>query len=229
MHEKDPAMDIADLTDSRDRVVQRALIHVPFDGWSMKTLRHACEDEGLGAGAADRLFPGGVVEALEHFSDFADRQMVADMEADDLTGLHTPARLKRAIQLRLQRWAGDRESIRRAVAMLALPQYAGANLRMTARTVDAMWRCAGDHSADFSWYTKRATLAPVYSTTLLYWFEDKSDDFADTWDFLDRQFRAVGALPAATARVRKALDRLPNPLHLVPRFPRAPRPRFKSL
>lgn len=217
-----------DLTESRDRVVQRALIHVPFDGWSMKTLRHACDDEGFGPDAAPRLFPGGVVEAIEHFSDFADRQMVEDMKADDLTDLHTPGRLKRAIQLRLQRWAGDRESIRRAVAMLALPQYAAANLRMTARTVDAIWKAAGDHSADFSWYTKRATLAPVYSTTLLYWFEDKSDDFEDTWSFLDRQFRAVGALPKMTGTLRKTLDRLPNPLKLVPRFPKTPKPRFKT-
>lgn len=218
-----------DLTESRDRVVERALIHVPFDGWSMKTLRHACEDEGLGAGAAERLFPGGVIEAVEHFSDLADRLMAADMAAEDLSGLHTASRLKRGIQLRLQRWTGERESIRRAVAMLALPQYAATGLRMTGRTVDALWRAAGDHSADFSWYTKRATLAPVYSTTLLYWFEDKSDDFADTWDFLDRQFRTVGAVPAMTGRVRKTLGRLPNPLRLMPRLPRVPKPKFRSL
>lgn len=216
-----------DLTESRDRVVQRALIHVPFDGWSMKTLRHACDDEGLGAAAADRLFPGGVIEAVAHFSDLADRLMAADMAAEKREGLHTPALLKRGIQLRLQRWAGDRESIRRAVAMLALPQYAATGLRMTGRTVDALWRAAGDHSADFSWYTKRATLAPVYSATLLYWFEDKSDEFTDTWDFLDRQFRTVGALPAMTGRLRKTLGRLPNPLSLVPRFPRAPK--FRNL
>lgn len=218
-----------DLNESRDIVVERALFHVPFDGWSMKTLQHACDDAELGPGAAARLFPGGVIEAVTQFSDLADRRMMEDMEADDLTGLHTPARLKRAIQLRLTRWAGEREAIRRAVAMLALPQYAGHNVRATARTVDAMWKAAGDRSADFSWYTKRATLAPIYGATLLYWFEDSSDDFEDTWHFLDRQFRMAGAIPALQGRLKKVAGRLPDPRRLMPRFPKAPASRFKGM
>lgn len=220
-----------DLTQSRDAVVQRALVHVPFDGWSMKTLRHACEDEGLGAGAADRLFPGGVAEAVVHFSALADRLMAEDMAAEDLTGLHTPQRLQRAIQLRFTRWAGERESIRRAVAMLALPQYAAEGIKATGRTVDAIWKAAGDHSADFSWYTKRATLVPIYSATLLYWFEDKSEDFVDTWHFLDRQMRLAGTIPALQNRVKRFAERLPNPLKLVPRpsrFGATPRPPFRQ-
>lgn len=212
-----------DLIASRDAVVQRALFHVPFDGWSMKTLRHACDDEALGSGAAERLFPGGVVEAILHFADLADRLMVEDMAAADLTGMHTPARIKHAIQLRLMRWAGDREAIRRAVATLSLPQYAGQSIRSTGRTVDAMWKAAGDRSADFSWYTKRLMLAPIYTATLLYWFEDTSDDFEDTWDFLDRQFRVVGILPNAQRRLKNAFGRLPDPRRLVPGVPRAQR------
>jgi ubiquinone biosynthesis protein COQ9 len=209
-----------DLIASRDAVVQRALIHVPFDGWSLKTLRHACEDEGLGSDAAERLFTGGVAEAITHFADLADRLMAEDMAAEDLTGLHTPAKLKRAIQLRLTRWAADREAVRRAVSTMAMPRYAGQSLRSTARTVDVMWKVAGDHSADFSWYTKRLTLAPIYSATLLYWFEDESEDFADTWDFLDRQFKAVGVIPSVERRLKTAFGKLPDPRKLMPRPPR---------
>ncbi|WP_404378660.1 COQ9 family protein [Caenispirillum salinarum] len=209
-----------DLIASRDAVVQRALFHVPFDGWSMKTLRHACDDEDLGPGAAERLFPGGVAEAITHFADLADRMMMEDMAADDLTGLNTPARIKRAIQLRLTRWAGDREAIRRAVATLSLPQYAGQSIRSTAKTVDAIWKAAGDQSADFSWYTKRLTLAPIYTATLLYWFEDTSEDFEDTWDFLDRQFRAVGVIPSVEKRLKNAFGKLPDPRKMMPKPPR---------
>lgn len=218
-----------DLTQSRDAVVERALFHVPFDGWSMKTLQLACDDEGLGSGAAARLFPGGVIEAVTHFADLADRRMAEDMAAEDPSELRTPARLKRAIQVRLMRWAGDRESVRRAVAMFALPQYAGQGIKATARTVDVMWKAAGDRSADFSWYTKRATLAPVYTATLLYWFEDSSDEFEDTWNFLDRQFRMLGTVPAMQGRLKKAADRFPDPRKLIQGLPRAQRPRVRGM
>lgn len=209
-----------DLIASRDAVVQRALFHVPFDGWSMNALRHACDDEGLSPKAAERLFPGGVAEAIAHFADLADRMMINDMAAENLEGMHTPARLKRAIQLRLTRWAGDREAIRRAVATMALPQYAGQSICSNAKTVDALWRAAGDHSADFSWYTKRLTLAPIYTATLLYWFEDASDDFEDTWNFLDRQFRVAAVVPNLEKRLKNAFRRLPDPRKVMPRPPR---------
>jgi ubiquinone biosynthesis protein COQ9 len=46
---------------------------------------------------------------------------------------------------------------------------------------------AGDKSTDMSWYSKRATLAAVYTATELFMLTDVSPDFEDTWAFLDRR------------------------------------------
>jgi ubiquinone biosynthesis protein COQ9 len=78
----------------------------------------------------------------------------------------------------------------------------------TARTVDAIWRSAGDRSADFSWYTKRAILAAVYGATLLYWLRDSSEDDAATLGFLDRRLAGVGRIGSARRRVEAAVGRL---------------------
>jgi ubiquinone biosynthesis protein COQ9 len=72
---------------------------------------------------------------------------------------------------------------------------------ITARTVDSIWHAAGDRSADFSWYTKRAILASVYGTTLLYWLRDMSEDDEDTLAFLDRRLAGVGRIGKARARI----------------------------
>ena len=77
----------------------------------------------------------------------------------------------------------------------------------TARTVDAIWHAAGDRSADFSWYTKRAILAAVYSATVLYWLRDTSEDDAATLAFLDRRLAGVGRIGRLRGRVEAALGR----------------------
>ena len=107
-----------------------------------------------------------------------------------------------------------REGVRRALSVLALPPHAVLGLRLLYDTVDGIWYAAGDASTDFSFYTKRATLAGVYSATLMYWLEDRSEDFADTRAFIDRRLADIARLGEARARLETAFERLPNPFRL---------------
>ncbi len=75
--------------------------------------------------------------------------------------------------------------------MLALPANAPLGLKLLYRTVDAIWYAAGDTSTDFNFYTKRATLAGVYSSTFFYWLNDRSEGSEATWSFLDRRIDNV--------------------------------------
>ena len=115
------------------------------------------------------------------------------------------------IALRLEQNRLYKEAIRRALAVLALPGNATAAARCTARTVDAIWHAAGDRSADFSWYTKRAILAAVYSATVLYWLRDTSEDDAATLAFLDRRLAGIGRIGRLRGRVDGVLARMPRP------------------
>ena len=91
----------------------------------------------------------------------------------------------------------------------------GAAAACTARTVDAIWHAAGDRSADFSWYTKRAILTAIYSATILYWLRDMSEDDADTLAFLDRRLAGLGRVGRLRKRAEGLLERLPRPPRLT--------------
>ena len=206
----------------RDDLVTAALPHVAFDGWTAKTLQHAARDLGWDPQRSELVFPGGALEAVAHFSDMADRMMLVDLAALDLIEMGLTKRVAAAIHLRLERWAPERETIRRGLALLALPQNAATSLRLTYDTVDTVWKAAGDRSADFNYYTKRASLAAVYGAVLLYWLEDQSDGFADTWDFLDRRLDDVVRFHKAKARFVERLEnvRLPKPPKIsMPKMP----------
>ncbi|MEQ8502258.1 MAG: COQ9 family protein, partial [Sneathiellaceae bacterium] len=109
----------------------------------------------------------------------------------------------------------DREAVRRALGRQAAPDQALTSVLGLYRTVDAMWYAAGDTATDWNFYTKRALLAGVYASTLLYWLQDQSEDFAATWAFLDRRVENVMAIQKLRGRLEQAGGRLPNPFRLL--------------
>lgn len=178
----------------RDAAIAAMLPLVPFEGWTSRALRGGLSDLGADPEDAARLFPGGSADMVEAYSDLADRQMVEQAAAEGVAELRLSQRVRALIALRLRQAAPHREAVRRGLAVLARPGNQVAAARTTARTVDAIWFAAGDRSADFSWYTKRAILAGVYGSTLLRWLVDSSEDDADTLAFLDRRLAGVARL-----------------------------------
>jgi ubiquinone biosynthesis protein COQ9 len=198
----------------RDKAIEAMLSHVPFDGWSMRALRAGVADAGMPEDEAHLLFPLGVVDMIETFCDLADRRMEA--AARDLPEMRISARVRAVIALRLRQNQPHREAIRRAISVLSLPSNARVAVACAARTVDAIWHAAGDRSADFSWYTKRAILTAVYSSTVLFWLRDMSDDGAATLAFLDRRLAGVGSIGRLRRRAERVVARLPRPPRLAP-------------
>ena len=193
----------------RDAAIMGMLPNVSFDGWTKRALRAGVRDAGMPPEEADLLFPLGTVDMIETFCDLADRRMAEAAAALPQTKLS--ARVRAIIALRLEQNRPYKEAIRRGMAVLAFPNNANAAVGCTARTIDAIWYAAGDRSANFSWYTKRAILAPIYSATLLYWLRDTSEDDAATLAFLDRRLAGVGRIGRLRGQVDRVLSRLPRP------------------
>lgn len=201
----------------REKLMDAAIAHVPFDGWGDKALAAAARDLGIDPALARNAFPGGAIEMIEHHSQLGDRRMVAAFEQADKTGLKLREKVALAIRLRLSANAAHREAIRRALTILALPVHAPLAARLLYRTVDAIWYGLGDRSTDYNFYTKRMLLAGVYSTTVLFWINDKSEQGADTWGFLDRRIAQVMLIPQAMGRLGKLAGKLPDPMRILRR------------
>jgi ubiquinone biosynthesis protein COQ9 len=196
----------------RDAAILAMLPSVAFDGWTKRALKAGAIVSGQSPDDIDLLFPLGTIDMVETFCDLADRRM--EEAAATLPETRPSARVRAVIALRLDQNRPHKEAIRRALAILTLPQNARAATQATARTIDTIWRAAGDHSAGFPWYTKRAVLTAIYSATLLYWLRDTSEDDAPTLAFLDRMLAAHGRFRRLTSRADSLLARLPLPRRL---------------
>ena len=202
----------------RERVVEAALPHIAFDGWTMAALRAGAEAAGLDESEAAVLFPRGPMEAIDVHMALADRRMIEEVSALDPAPAGAAATVRAALRVRLEQNAPHREAIRRAAARLSLPHNAPLALRSLYRTVDAVWLLADDRSTDFSYYTKRATLAGIYAAVLQVWLNDRSEGLEATWAFLDRRLDDVALIGKARARLKRCGERLPSFRAFSPRF-----------
>ncbi|MBT6095483.1 MAG: COQ9 family protein [Rhodospirillaceae bacterium] len=203
-----------DLQHQRDRVIEASLAHVPFDGWSWKALEVGALDTGADAILAKRLFARGLGEAAEHFADWADRRMLAELEKMNLGEMRIRDRIHACVKTRIELNVPYKEALRHLLSFLALPHNLPLTSRMTWHSCSLMWYAAGDRSADWNHYTKRGLLVPVYSSTVLYWLSDDGNedgDFPETWGYLERRIDDVLKTFGLPKRLKERLGRLPRP------------------
>lgn len=202
-----------ELTIRRDKIVEHAMSHVAFDGWTMVALEQGAADAGYSDQMARRAFPEGVSQAVDHFADWSDRRMLAELESMDLESMKIRERIHACVKTRIQLNAPYKEAIRRLLSHLALPSNAPLTNRLAWRSCSVMWYAAGDRSSDWNYYTKRGLLVGVYSSTILYWLSDEGDeggDFPDTWSFLERRISDVLKTFALPNKIKTILGQFPN-------------------
>jgi ubiquinone biosynthesis protein COQ9 len=194
----------------RDQVLNAALKDAAFDGFSESLLAKAGKAAGADKETLAKLFPDGALSLIEYFSSSIDAAMEKKLAAMELEKRKVRARIKTAILTRLEVLGPHKEAARRAAAMLTLPMHAGLGAKLMYRTVDAMWRAAGDTSTDFNFYTKRAILAGVYGSVLVRWFSDTGEDESATKAFLDARIENVMQFEKLKAKAKESLSNFPG-------------------
>jgi len=193
----------------REAVLAAALPHAAFDGFTAGMLQKAGAEAGVAKADLARLFEDGPVSLIEFYSTHTDAEMERRLTATDLKAMKIRERIAAAVKTRLAILKPHKEAARRAAALLSLPMHAALGAKLMYRTVDAMWRAAGDTSTDFNFYTKRGILAGVYGSTVMRWFNDTSEDEKTTDEFLAARIDNVMQFEKFKAKAKDALANFP--------------------
>jgi len=184
----------------KTQLLDAALVHVAFDGWSEDTFRAAIRDSEVDPATAKMVCPKGALDLAIAFHEAGDAGMVKALEERDMSDMRFRDKVALAVRLRLEA-IEDKEAVRRGTTLFALPHNAPEGAKLIWGTADAIWTALGDTSVDVNWYTKRATLSAVYSSTVLYWLGDDSVEYEATWEFLDRRIENVMQFEKLKAQV----------------------------
>lgn len=198
----------ADLTLDELRAALAPLVaaNAAFDGWNDKAVAAAAQTFGADADVARLAFAGGAVEMIDAWFAEIDRRMIETVRADALAAMKIRERITVLVEARLAAVAGEREALRRALAILAMPQNVARATRLGWRTVDLIWRLAGDTATDYNHYTKRAMLGAVYGTTIAVFLDDESGGHVDTRAFLARRIDGIMRFEKLKGRILSSRD-----------------------
>jgi len=194
-----------------------------FDGWTRAAVDSAAQQLGVDPVQARLAMPKGQPALIDLYIQEVDRGLEAYFTPERLAGMKIREKIRALVWHRFEIMGPAREAVRRALALLAMPQNLALALRISWRTVDGMWRIAGDTSTDFNHYTKRMTLGAVYASTLLVWLDDQSEGWADTAAFLDRRIDNVMRFEKLKAEWRGSSDRRLSPSRFFGRLRYPPR------
>jgi ubiquinone biosynthesis protein COQ9 len=162
-----------------------------FDGWTRAAVDSAAQQLGIDPAQARLAMPKGQAAMIDTYIQEVDRALEAFFTPERLQGMKIREKIRALVWHRLEIMGPAREAVRRALAILAMPQNLPLALRISWRTADHMWRIAGDTATDFNHYTKRMTLGALYASTLVVWLDDQSEGWTDTAAFLNRRIDDV--------------------------------------
>jgi len=189
-----------------------------FDGWSHAALDMAAQQAGLVPEIIALAFDGAPVGMIDAWFAHIDAAMLTACSPERLATMKVSDKIRTLVEARLDLLKRDRESLRRALAILAMPQNLVRAAKLSWRAADVMWRAAGDVAVDYNHYTKRMMLAGIYSATLLAFLDDESEDYADTRAFLTRRIGDVMRFEKAKARLSVNRERRPSLARFVGRL-----------
>ena len=183
-------------------LIRAMLTHVPFDGWTWEAMEQGAIDIGfekkktpsLRIEIFKDLFKNGSIDFIDTFSEIIDLEVKENYELIEHKPERVPEKIKKIIMIRLNFCQNYKEAVRSSISLTAIPINAKRSINILYRTCNSMWRIAGDKSTDFSFYTKRMSLAAVYMSTLLFWLNDKSKDNVETEFFLDRRLKDISKI-----------------------------------
>lgn len=196
--------DEAFFDETRRAILAAALDRAAFNGFTPIVLKESAAWADASQSDIEAAFPAGVRDLLAFWSLEADRAVEAFMASDAVADLRIREKVARAIEIRIEYLSPHREAARRAAAFLALPTNAPLGARLTWGAADAIWRSLGDQSTDFNFYSKRAILSGVWTSSLAKWFTDDDPDWAETKAFIAARIENVMQFEKVKKRVNDA-------------------------
>jgi len=202
----------ADPTIDEIRVALAPVIgrHAGFDGWSEAAVHAAADGMGVDRDVAMLAFKGKAIDMIDAWVEGVDLELARRLPLETLNAMKIRDRITALVATRLEIMAPDRESLRRALAIMAMPLNLARAAKMGWRSADRMWRLAGDTATDLNHYTKRMTLSAVYGSTLSVFVNDDSENFADTRAFLDRRIDNVMQIEKVKYQAKQRKDYTPS-------------------
>ena len=186
-------------------ILENAKKHIAKDGWSKDILKKLINNE-VNSSDLTYLFPNGYMDLLDLSLAELNLSLEKKIKKINIINFSISKRMKKILLLRLEIINDEKIFFKKTFNHLLLPQNNKNMKKNLYNSVDNMWYLAGDNSTDFSFYTKRMTLAAIYINALFILF-NKDIDKANL--NIDQNLKRLSKIPKLKERFSFIKDNLP--------------------
>ncbi len=179
--------------------------YVEKDGWSKNLLKKILSNR-VTSSDLSYLFPNGYLDLLELSLKELNRSLENKINKINIINFPMSKRMKKILFVRLEILNKDKIFFKKTFNHLMLPHNNKIMKRNLYNTVDNMWYLAGDNSTDFSFYTKRFTLALIYTNALFVFF---NKDIEQAKINIEKNLKRISNIPKFKQRFSFIKDSLP--------------------
>ena len=169
-------------------ILEDFLKNASFDGWNELTLKKSAKNSNFAEDYYKLLFPEGISDFTNFFYAYTTEKMTdVFFNEENIKNKKIKEKIAFLVETRINIYNSYKESIRSLLSYNLHPQnILNAQLNIW-KICDQIWFLCGDKATDFNYYSKRALLEGVYSSSILFWLDDKSNNWEETKSFIVTQ------------------------------------------
>ena len=186
-------------------VLESAKKIVREEGWSKNVLKKLINNK-LSSTDLVYLFPNGYLDLLKLALNEINNKLEDKIKKINIINFPLSKRIKKILSIRMKILDDDKIFYKKTFNHLILPQNSKLMKINLYKSIDTMWYLAGDNSTDFSFYTKRISLALIYVNALYVLFNRGINEAEIN---IDKNLKKISKLPKIKDRFSFIKDNLP--------------------
>ena len=194
--------------DSRKyEVLDQALHHVPFEGWSDEAIYKALDDLGHERITKDIIYKKGIIEPVTLYIERINNSFLEQLDDNDLNDMKIREKIAHMVKSHIL--MSNKEICHKTIRFFMQPSYMQHSFKITWKIADMIWHRAGDTATDINHYSKRIILSILYILTIAYYLNDTSEQHQRTWLFLNKRIANIINMGKCKTQYKRYIKRIP--------------------
>lgn len=190
------------MKDLKENIYKQCLTKLDKANWSDQLVIESISDLNIDKNYFEILFKSDINNVIGQYIVDIDQKMLDEINNNDAyQSLSVSKKVLEALRIRFLIIKQDKNIIRKNTIYYSTPNNYLKASKSAWIVADKIWKIAGDKSTDFNYYSKRSILASIYSTAILYWLNEKSDDVESTLDYIERSIKRLASIGKVKGKI----------------------------
>ena len=186
-------------------ILEYAKVYVRKEGWSSDILDKIVNNKFNSADLA-YYFPKGYENLIEFSLQQINSSLEKLIQKKNIISFPLSKRIEKILFSRIKILNDDKIFYKKTFNHLLLPHNSKLMKKNLYNSIDQMWYLAGDNSTDFSFYTKRMTLAAIYINALFILYNKGLDESVLN---IEKNLKKISKIPKIKSRFSFLRENLP--------------------